>query len=307
MANRRSILDRFEKDLILPIARGAPLLLAGLAFALLAMATVVLIISLVPPRRPAEPQPAEAPPVVALDIDAVEAYIAEQERTKESTEKAAPAASDGSAAPEPSADAVALAREIHSTRVVLEEKGVAWETRYRTECVERLFGVCFQTRRRVVTQGLGDRLFGVLSLHDEGDTKETVQLEPENVTYTVNPSNAKTKTTLLQELRTVLSAGSTREPRALAIAWLELRERHDRERNELIRKEADRVALERAAAQARHEAALAERRERLNAALKALGAGLGALVVLGLSLAILSIERNTRALLYRDPSGARVS
>jgi type VI protein secretion system component VasF len=134
-----------------------------------------------------------------------------------------------------------------------------------------------------------------------------VQLEPEKVTYTVNPSNAKTKTTLLQELRTVLSAGSTREPRALAIAWLELRERHDRERNELIRKEADRVALERAAAQARHEAALAERRERLNAALKALGAGLGALVVLGLSLAILSIERNTRALLYRDPSGARVS
>jgi hypothetical protein len=291
---------------VLPIARAAPLVLAGLAFAMLAIATVVLVISLAPPRRPTDPEPAEAPPVAALDVEDVERYITEQEQAKESTEKASRPAREGLAAPESSAAAVVLANEIHRTRAALEEKGIAWETQYRTECVERIFGTCIDTRRRVVTHGLGDRILMVLSLHDVGDMEETVRLEAEGATYVVNPSNAETKAALLEELRTVISAESTREPRERAIAWLELRERHDRERIERIDEEAERVAAEAAAARTRYEEALANRRARLTAALAGLGIGLGSLIVLGLGLAVLSIERNTRVLRHRDPAGALV-
>jgi len=307
VATWRVVLDRFEKDVVLRIARTAPLLLAGLAMAMLVIAAVVLVVSLVPPRRPADPAPAEAPPVVALGVEDVERYLSEIERARESTAKAAPAPRSSIGTWEPSASALALANEIHRTRVALEEKGIAWESRYRTECVERIFGTCINTRRRVVTQGLGDRILAVLSLHDTADTTETVRIEAEQATYTVNPSNVETKTALLEELRTLLAAESAREPQTLATAWLELREQYDRERIERIRQEAERVAAEAAAARTRHEEALINRRERLTAALAGLGIGFTALIVLGLGLAVLSIERNTRALRQPNPGEPKVA
>lgn len=290
-------LELFEQRFVLRVARIAPLVLSGvLALALIVGGTVFLA-SLIPPSGPDEPDPVQAPELAELTPDEVVAHL-----NADDTARSRPATQDAPAtdeSQEPSAAAVRLAREVHAVREALAEQGVAWETRRVTVCTERFYGRCVARERRVQTQGYGEAIVELLTLHDTSDRVEMVRLEDDDATYVLNSSNHRIKIEVLPELPDIIAGEADAGPERLVAGWIELRRLRDAERREALRAERRRVARERQEAEARYEERMAERNTRLTASLAGVGVSLGGLIVLGLLLAVVAIERNTRALRER--------
>lgn len=295
MNNLHTVFERFETAFVLRIARTAPLVLAGVAALTLVVAALVFIVSLVPPREPVEPQASEPPPLAHIAIEDVEQALAPASESRAESEPSA-SPTEAERAPTHSAAALALASELHQTRGAMAEAGIAWESEYRTVCTEQFFGTCVSRRRQLAVRGFGQPILELLSLHDTTLGQETVRVEDGDASYTLNASNAAVKTQILEEARAIVAAELSAEPEERLGAWLELREAADLARADRIRAERERAQRDFAAAQALYEEAATARQMRLATSAIAAGVGLGALILLGLCLAVLAIERNTRAL-----------
>jgi len=155
---------------------------------------------------------------------------------------------------------------------------------------------CFSWSTRTVRRGLEPVISSVLALYDAGEESVRATVPEVGESYRVNVTNADTKKRVLTELAFVIDSFPTAERADAVRVWATLRAEEEGLRNLAIAS-AKQASQDAFAESLRIEAM--EREERAEArhqALAGTGAALGAIFAIGMVLAVLAIERNTRAL-----------
>jgi hypothetical protein len=289
-------IETIERDFIYRVSRAIPITLALGATAIIVFAMLLVVKTVVPPKRPAEPQPAVEPALVAVTADEIAAEV-DRRAASERSRDAGTSTSDDSRPPSQGAQDVATA--VHAIRQLLPARQYAWQNEYRTVCRERLYGYCLGERRVLSRSGVATHLVAVMDLYDApGSDAELVELVDPSMEYTVNGSNAALKVSALEVARAALEPLEVGERGRYLEAWSGLWQARERERGDAYANELDRVRREREREQARYAAAEEKRQRERRNGLIAIGAGLTGIWMFGMTLALLAIERNTR-----HPSG----
>jgi len=287
--------DKIERGFIFRFGRSVPLSVACLAGVMLIAATAVAVYSVVPPtERPVRPIADPPAPVAISAIDLETVMLAEPAEPLE-TEVAASRPSA------PPAEAIALAGLQDSLREILAAGSIPWVNRYESVCTYRgtLTGTCYRWSRRLVSIGAGERVSELLELYDTGwpQTYEVTLSDRRPArTYLVSSSGVDSKSSAIHEAIALLSDLVPSQRREGFDVWLRLRNDRERARQVAIQSEERRFAAEQRQAQAEAAAALAEKQLVRGVALLVAGAAVGTILLAGLLLALLAIERHTRAL-----------
>lgn len=298
-------LEKFERGVVFRIARGMPLIVAILSTLLLVVAGAALLFSFLPPARVTVAESPSTPPPVRITPEDIEAYLASQEMAKEASNKKNEGARPGTSVPKSSSqppaskEAIDLATRLHAARTAATKHGIPWLDKTERYCKDRaryLTNYCFEWGTRVTVRGFGPLLTTVLELYDTDTPTETAVALDTNESYLVNPSNHAEKIAILDELIGILNTVPSKDAAKLAFAWGELRIQKEQARQQEIQREAARIAQAQREADMAYEMALTERRETRKEALWGLLVSLGTIFTTGIILAVLAIERNTRAI-----------
>lgn len=291
-----SQLDRLEAGYIFRVTRAVPTGLIAIATAALAVAFLAVIYSLIPPRPMREPAPAVAPPEVRLTLDEVRRYIAPSGAPVADTiVNVAGAATTSATVPAPMDSAwLRLAVQVHAIRRLFPETTYAWQDQYETYCTAEWFGTCYGTAQRQTAWGVSGAVMQAVNLYNSGDQEEWITVPGTSQGYTLNVTDAPKKLAVLAELDTILRAAPVGQRREVLGGWTSLRREREQQRLAQIGNENQRVEAERAAEVARYQGAVAARRGIRGNAVVIIGGSVMAVWMLGLTLALLAIERNTR-------------
>jgi hypothetical protein len=288
-------LDKIERGFVFRVTRGVPLTLALIAGGLVVATVLVALFTLLPPKQPTDPTPATEPGPVALTAQDVASAVAAQQSAAKIASTAAREAS-APANPPVSEGAREVAMAVYKIRELMPSAQYAWADEYRTVCAQRYYGYCLEERRELSRRGVSGRLVGVMDLYDEpGSSSEKVRLRELSTEYTVNGSNAGEKVRALEAAVAVLQPIAVAERGAYLAAWSDLWQEREQTRIATIQAERNRVARERADEEARFAREQEEKRSLRMMATMGFGYAMLAIWLFGLTLALLAIERNTRA------------
>lgn len=297
--------DRFERSFVFRAARFLPLVGAALAGLGLVAGIALGAYAILPVRKPAQETPAPPPPPVRVTVADVSARLLPPPSTPPPAPAAAPEAPAARPRVEPriaSEEARRIAAAIDAIRRQLETARAPWENTFTTECAYVGYGgKCLQTVQRMSAQGLRRRLFQVVARYDADGAEENVQLADSATsgqprTYVVNPSNSETKLAVLAEAMEILAATPDTLRAAAFRAWAQLRGEREESRSEAMASEAARVVRVNAEREASRVATMVRRGVARFTSVRMIGGALGVTLVLGLMLALLAVERNTREL-----------
>lgn len=294
-ARTGSQLDRLEESYIFRVTRAVPTGLIGIATAALAIALLAVLYSLVPPRPVREPAPAVTPPEVRLTLAEVQQYIAPASAPAVGTTVTVPTTQTTTAVPTVDSAWLRLASQVHAIRRLFPESTYSWNDQYETYCTSEFFGTCYGTAQRQTAWGVSSAVMQAVNLYNSGDQEEWVTAPGTGQGYRLNVTDAPKKLAALTELQTMLRATPVGQRRDVLGGWTSLRREREQQRLAQIGSENERVASERAAEFARHQGAVAARRGIRGAAMMIIGGSVMAVWMLGLTLALLAIERNTRS------------
>jgi hypothetical protein len=296
-------LDRFERFFVFGVARTLPLLASIVAALGLVAGVAVGVYSILPVREPVQEAPAPPPPPVHVTVADVSARLQPAPSTSPPL-RAAAAEAPARPRSEPrvaSEESRRIAAAVDALRKQLESGRAPWENTYATECALVDYrGRCLQTAQRVSAQGLRRRLFQVLARYDADATEENVELADSSRrsprTYAINPSNSETKLAVLAEAMQILAATPDTLRAPAFRAWAQLRGEREEARLEAMAAEAARVARVNAERALSRVAATVRRGVARLTSVRAIGGALAVTLVVGLMLALLAVERNTREL-----------
>ncbi|HEU4561304.1 MAG TPA: hypothetical protein VFS20_25855, partial [Longimicrobium sp.] len=187
-----------------------------------------------------------------------------------------------------------LASRVHAIRRLFPESVYSWNNRYETYCTSVFFGTCYGTAQRQTAWGISTAVMAAVNLYNSGSNEQWVVAPGTSEGYTLNVTEIDRKLTALGELEGILKATPAGQRREVLGGWTSLRREREQERLAQIGRENERVETERAAEFARHQAAVASRRGVRASALMIIAGSVTAVWMLGLTLALLAIERNTR-------------
>lgn len=287
-----SALDRIEEGYIFRITRAVPTGLIALATLALGVAVLAVAFSLIPPRPVREPNPAATSPEVRITLQDVQRHIAPEE----DVEMAPYTGSQGVSTRTVPIDSawLRLAGRVHAIRRLFPESVYSWDDRYETYCTSVFWGNCYGTAQRQTAWGISGAVMQAVNLYSSGSSEQWVVAPGTSEGYTLNVTDVDRKLTALGELEGILKAAPVRQRREILGGWVSLRREREQERLAQIGRENQRVESERAAEFARHQAAVASRRGVRATALMIIAGSITAVWMLGLTLALLAIERNTR-------------
>lgn len=289
-----SRLSRFEEGYLFRISRAVPLGLAGLASLVLVGGALVFLYTLVPPRKVREPVPAATPPQVAVSLADVQSHLKSLEPVAPSTTTSAPAASTQPAAPPVDPASLALARKVHAIRTLFPSPSYSWVDRYESYCADLFLGYCYRYEQRQVARGVASLVLSAVRMYDSGSREEWIYLPDVKEGYQLNVTEIPRKMAALGELEGILRQVPVGQRREILGGWTSVRQARESERLAAISRENQRVASERAAEQERYFAAQLRRATLRGTSYTGIAGAIGALWMLGLTLALLAIERNTR-------------
>jgi hypothetical protein len=287
-------LDRIEAGYIFRVTRAVPTGLIAVATLALVIALLAVLYSLVPPRPIHEPAPAVIPPEVRLTLDEVRQYIAPAAAPASSGAVVSQTATTATAAAPMDSAWVQLATRVHAIRRLFPEREYPWNDRYESYCTSEFFGTCYSTAQRQVAWGVSSAVMQAVNLYSSGDQETWVPVPGTGEGYALNVTEPAKKLAALAELETMLKATPVSQRRDVVVGWTSLRREREQQRLAQIGSENQRVEAERAAEFARHEAGIVARRGIRGFALMTIGGSIMAVWMLGLTLALLAIERNTR-------------
>jgi hypothetical protein len=290
-------LTRFEERFVYRISRGVPAGITALAGVVLLVACAAVLYTLVPPRPVREPAPAVIPGEVSVSLEEVQQALSVAGTDRAVVADTTVASAPSAATPHVDPSWAALADRVHAIRLLFPAPTYSWNDRYQTYCADRYFDYCFRTEQRRVTEGVSSLVYAAASMFDDGSQMEWV---PETATrpegYHLDVTGVDRKLAALGELEGILAAVPVAQRRQVASGWIGVRSAREAERNAAIAAEHARVANERAAEEARFTAAQAKRATLRSTSLTSIVGAIGSIWVLGLTLALLAIERNTRHL-----------
>ena len=277
--------QRFERTVIFPSARILPVLLSVIAMLMLIGAGVGLLYSFIPPDEPRPEKKVDAVSVTPSDVD----HLIKQGMPQKSSSKP-----EGEAPPNQptgSAGGMELAAEIGKVRSQASALMLPWNDQEETRCKEKVYGYCIGQHKVVVSRGvIGYLAEAFMPYRSELDDYESVTVSGN--TYKLKVSEEKPMLAIIKELEAVLSSATAANAGQKMQAWAALREERETKRADAI-KSAER---EREEEKQRYESALANRHMARNWSLSSAALALGALVLFGLTLAVLAVERHTRML-----------
>ena len=294
--------DTFERRFVFRVARLLPLVSAAVAALALIVGAGLALYSLWPVPKPSQETPAAEPPPVQVAAADVLARVRAAPR---SAPAPAPAAAPAAERPEmpapgPSAEARRIATGIDVVRRLFEAAKVPWEAGYATECLAvGAGGRCLRTELRMSAEGIGGRVFRILGDYDTQRGSERVDVgggasaRPSR-TYLVNPSNSDVKVAVLTELAQVLASIPDAERAAALNAWADIRREREAGRRSAIAAEDARVRGVNAQRAAGRLVAMAKRTVARFTSARLIAAALAGTLAVGLMLALLAVERNTR-------------
>jgi hypothetical protein len=265
------VLDRFEQGFLFRVSRTAQLLVSVVVLVLLIIGIVALGLSFLPVSREPAPPEVSSQPVQVSGPD-VAAYFRLQSSRSVPEQAPTPRAPDTTVSPSrPDPNAVALATLVDSLRRELAGRGLSW------------------------SQSGGPFVINVLTEYNRGGQLIESRAASGD-TYLVNPSAFQTKQTILEELLSVVRSSEHGQEMAYMIAWHSLRRERERATSDAMaasqRAREERIMAIEAQYESERQAHLARRK----AVILYLPWAIGALVLAGLTLSLLAIERNTRLL-----------
>ncbi|MCY3018347.1 MAG: hypothetical protein NTW87_04850 [Planctomycetota bacterium] len=266
--------DKFEQGVLFRFSRTAQLLVSAGVLVALLVGVITLGVSYLPvSREPAPPQPlASSQPVQVTGADVaalLQARIPQAVLAGPVPSLPAQSPPTASTVAPTAQNAAALATLVDSLRKALTGRGVSW------------------------AQQAGPLVINLLGRYDSGG-RSIESRAASGETYLINPSGFEDKQTILHELLPIVQSSPQGQELAYMTAWRSLREeREQARRGALLAAEgehAQRLMLIEAQYQAKRLARATTRAR----ALIYLPWTIGALVVAGLALSLLGIERNTR-------------
>lgn len=292
-----SRLSQFEEGYLFRISRAVPLGLAGLASLVLLGGALVFLYTLIPPRKVREPVPAATPPQVAVSLADVQSHLKSLE--SEAPVTAVPAmdtTQTTTTAAQTDPAWLALARRVHAIRTLFPSPTYSWTDRYESYCADLFMGYCYRYEQRQVAQGVASLVLSAVRMYDSGSREEWIYLPDVKEGYQLNVTEIPQKVAALGELEGILRQVPVAQRRSIVSGWTAVRYARESDRLERINRENQRVVSERAAEQARYMAAQAKRSTLRGFSFSGIMGAVGTLWMLGLTLALLAIERNTRQL-----------
>lgn len=278
--------QRFERSVILPSARILPVVLSVIAMIMLIGAGVGLLYSFVPPDNPKPVRKIEAVSVTPADVE----LFMKQSKPQSSPSKVEGEAQTNRSTLSPTG--VELSTEIQKLKSQASALMLPWNDQEETRCRERVYGYCLGQHQVVVSKGvvgyLAEAFKPYMSDSDVYDTGST----PNGGTFKFKVSEEKPMLALIKELEIVLSTATPGDANQKLQAWAALREDGEKKRADAIKT----AEQERENENQRYESAMANRRLARSWSLTSAALALGALVLFGITLAVLAIERHTRIL-----------
>lgn len=294
--------DRFERGLVLRVGRAVPLSLAVFACLVLGIAVLVLLYTAIPTRGVQEPAAAVVPAEVVVSVADIRAALTPAPAAVENPRDAQTAPADQG----PSAGARAVATALHQIRALVPEELAPWRDAYQRVCRQYYFGTCYGEYQQLVARGISSYLTAVTDLDDvEHSRAEAVEIADDGVRYVVNGSNSDRKVATLNEARAILQGQAPAIRAQYLRAWSELRVQREAARQHAIRMEQERIVRQRAEEASRVLAEQLSKSATRSTAAAAAASAIGLLWTIALALAVLAIERNTRALRNADISRSR--
>lgn len=297
------VLETLEDGFVFRVARGIPLVAASLGIAVLAVSLIIFLVSLIQPMRPKVQEAPPQPPPVEINVSDIMAYMAEEKGAGEasnvgSAESGRVGSERKGVETEANEAAVAVARALHRVRGVAAKHGVMWLDETERYCAsQRIFGSgCIRYATRVAKPGLESLLLEHLERFDAGSRTQSVSVPGTQVRYTINYTNHDEKARIINELVGILEAAPAGRGEEIAFAWIELRDRRESERRAQFAAARRQVAQANQAAQRAYEERLERMERRRERGVQGMAVALTIIFLTGLILAVLAIERNTRAL-----------
>ncbi len=201
--------------------------------------------------------------------------------------------------PVSSQEAVAIATELQKLDRQALALDVPRANKYQTVCRDTYLGICIGKHTVLVSIGVEGYLTEALLRHNEESTpNESVTIQDD--TFTINPSHHETKIAIIREMENVLTGSTPANARRMLSAWAELRKEREDIRARDYEQVKQKAADEYRSAQQDFERMVAQKQQARQLAIMGIGLALVAVVLLGLVLAVLAIERHTRLLELRD-------
>lgn len=292
-----SSIERFERLFLFRAARILPLGFGALGAVMIVLAALGLAYSVMPAIKGKPPLPNPSPPEVAVTRADVANHLrlaAASRSSAQETPTATPAAGTRAPAP-PSSDATAIASKLHALRQLVAQRNLAWANETEAYCESQYFGSCYRWGTRVTRAGAGPIVLEVLARYNAGDRVETVSPPGVEERYRINSTGSATKLRVLDEITTILRQAPGEEIEMIR-GWGALRRDREQARSDAISAEQARVATAAMEIEVRHVAAVAKRAATRWTSTRLLVGALGVLFMTGVALAVLAIERNTRAI-----------
>lgn len=293
--------ENFEQRVVFRLARWLPLILGALATLALIVLVIALAYAYSPNFGPREPDAIPYPIPAQLSAEDVKAGV-KATNPEEMVEIPLPGEEkqDGSEKPK-SADPrlEEIASEFSKLIKLLSSHDVPFGDIKRTECAQYIWGNCYRERDVVVRRGVSDDLFEILHIYDEaGEAEKGIVKIPETgLTLTVLINNGLDhKITVLAELNGLLQGVSAKESEKFVRNWIAVRLDRENEQRANHQKKVDEQYAKYSEERSEYEGAVSRKQSMRSTVMLGIVSALGLLVFCGLILAVLAIERHTRAL-----------
>lgn len=303
MMSSGPLTERFEQRVIFRLARWLPLLLGGLATVALIGAVVALLYAVTPTREPAEPKPVTPPEPVQLKLSEVQQHL-DTPAQPNPTDDAEPGSLPNEDQPSVSGQSRSAAlqeflKTVDALQAQLQRHGLSLVNLTETRCDSYYDdGSCAHTTEVVVTEAQQD-LFQLLSLYDvDSENKPQRQDTAGGLSLTVaDDDSLPTKTRVMKELIDILAqAKSAAQAQRLLDGWVALRrEREHAQRQAFVQQQEAQQAAYAEALQKQHDTQT-KKAELRTQSMMAIAGGLSLLVFCGLVLAVMALERHSRAM-----------
>lgn len=293
--------ENFEQRIVFKLARWLPQILGALATLALIIFAIALVYAYSPNFEPKEPEAIPYPSPVQLSVEDVKAGV-KATKPEEMVDAPLPSEDESSGSEIQKAADPRLEKIAGELSVLIEQllsRDVPFSDVKRTECAQYFWENCYRVHEVVVREGVADDLFEMLKIYDEAGEAErgSVEIPGSGLTLTV-PLNGGLdhKITVLSELNKLLKPVSANESEKFVRNWISVRMERENEQKANYQKKLDEQYEKYSEESHAYADAVSRKQGMRSTVMLGIVSALGLLVVCGLILAVLAIERHTRAL-----------
>ncbi len=279
-------LEKVERNIFFKVSRNLTFLVGALAVVSLVISILILLYAISPTMEGSKPEPPVMSKEVSITPDAIKSELTKMaEKASETaisqkqaqafpqTSQAKQTVKPGIKVPQQS-EYQKLEEKVKEVKSLFPSNLYSWRNVYKSVCVSGAYGNCWQIQQKIVKYGISEKIGSVLRFYRFKEDQLSA----------------------LDELKSLVSSYPEEQRGDVLTAWVNLRIAKEKARRKNFNKEerAYRAALE---TQRESYIASIERKAALKpTSLMILGISFALIWQVGLILAILGVERNTRLL-----------